>query len=168
MVGAFVVLMFNINSVWAVAGGLGDCHQSRSVCLDNNRLGGVLKHSHTDEYRLTVPFKEKDCHQCRHRVTIKYTGKMLVERQKVMNSVADWVAKNAAAAEDPYSKNDYSRKVTVRLDLCPYATLALLAQRFGFTPTKCAEELLKAAINEAYKASGVNEAELQEFVEAEL
>jgi hypothetical protein len=89
-------------------------------------------------------------------------------KAETMNSVADWVAKNEAANEDPYNRNDYSRKVTTRLDLIPYATLALLAQRFGYTPTKCAEELLKAAINEAYEASGVNEAELHDFVEAEL
>lgn len=74
-----------------------------------------------------------------------------------MSHVKEWVEKAAAESKEQFSSHDALKSpkaVTVRITGLMYGGLRLVANRVGFTPTGCAEELLEEAIVDALQVLG--------------
>lgn len=83
-------------------------------------------------------------------------------------SVEEWVTEHEARLLDPSPVFDHDRKVTFRIPLGTYVRLKMIAEKFGYTPTKCGEQLFEAGVHEAYESLPFDDDAFRQYLEEEI
>ena len=78
-----------------------------------------------------------------------------------MSSITEYVAQREAEVEGWGRESITEKRVTVRLNMVRYAMLSEIAERLKHSNTGCAEDLLEAAIGDAWEALGNTQDDLQ-------
>jgi len=71
-----------------------------------------------------------------------------------MSRILDYIEERKSQVDDDAQRQKALKRVTVRVDGDAYAMLTEVAEALKDTPTGCAEELMSAAIIEAWHALG--------------
>jgi predicted DNA-binding protein len=102
------------------------------------------------------------------RVTINLPAICWQKGFTMPKSVEQWVAQHEARLSDASPVDEMDHKVTLRIPLTTYVRLRMIAEKYGYTPTKCGQELFEAGIHEAYDALPFDDDTFRAYLEDEI